>query len=148
MWQLTFVVVGLLTLKLLIFSFVIAYFGTPRLHQISPFLSKCSRGSMPPDPLARVGLCIVTVYLCTCYVILFLGNKLTIMRKLKNADQIYPFLMKLKFNKCIGPNSNCRQFYYTKKNTFTLSVKKSSLSCWKKSAPAPTPQPEQKMVCL
>ena len=71
---------------------------------------------MPPDPLARVGLCIVTVYLCTCYVILFLDNKLIIMRKkLKNADQTYTYLMKLKFNKCIGPNSNCRQLYYTKK---------------------------------
>ena len=73
------------------FSLVIAYFGTPRLHQIAPFLSKISRGSMPPDPLARVGLCIVTVYLCTCYVILFLDNKLIIMKKKKNknADQIY-----------------------------------------------------------
>ena len=32
------------------------------------------------------------------------------------------------------------------KKTFTLSIKKSSLSCWKKSAPAP--QPEKQMVCL
>ena len=107
MWQLTFVVVDLLTLKLLIFSLVIAYFGMPRLHRI---------------PLARVGLRIVTVYLCTCYVILFLGNKLIIMRKTYNADQIYTYLMKLKFNKCIEPDSNCRQLYYTK-NTFTLSIK-------------------------
>ena len=99
MWQLTFVVDDLLTLKLLIFSLVIAYFGTPRLHQIASFLSKFSRGSMPPDPLAQVGLCIVLVYLCTCYVILFLDNKLIIMRKLKNADQIYTYLMELKFNK-------------------------------------------------
>ena len=83
MWQLTFVVVvDILTLKLLIFSLVIAYFGTPRLHQIAPFLSKFSRGSMPPDPIARVGLCIVTIYLCTCYVILFLDNKLIIMKKI------------------------------------------------------------------
>ena len=88
MWQLTFVVVNLLTLKLLSFSLIIAYFGTARLHQIAPFLSKFSRGSMPPDPLAPVGLCIVTVYLCTCYVILCLDNKLIIMRKLKNADQV------------------------------------------------------------
>ena len=50
MWQLYFVVVDLLTLKLLIFSLVRAYFGTPRLHQIAPFLSKFSWGSMPPDP--------------------------------------------------------------------------------------------------
>ena len=99
MWQ----VVDLLTLKLLIFSLVIAYFGTPRLHQIAPFLSKFSLGSMPPDPLALVGLCIVTVYQYTCYVILFLVNKLIIMKNLKNADQIYTYLMKLKFNKCIGP---------------------------------------------
>ena len=76
MCQATFVVVDLLNLKLLIFSLVIAYFGTPRLHQITLFLSKFSRGSMPPDPLARVGLCIVTVYICTCYVIFFLDNKL------------------------------------------------------------------------
>ena len=121
MCQLTFVVVGLLALKLLIFSLVIAYFGTPRLHQNAPFLSKFSRGSMPPDSLAQVRLCIVPVYLCTCYVILFLDIKLIIMRKIKNADQIYTYLMKLKFNKCIGPNSNCRQLYYTK-NTFTLSI--------------------------
>ena len=45
-----FVVVDLITLKLLIFSLVIAYFGTPRLHQNAPILSKFSRGSMPPDP--------------------------------------------------------------------------------------------------
>ena len=62
------------------------------------------------------------------------------MSKLKNADQIYTYLMKLNFNKRIGPNSNCRQLHYTK-NTLTLSIKKSSLSCWKKSAPAPTPPP-------
>ena len=50
MWQLTFVVVDCLTLKLLMFRLVIDYFGTPRLHQIASFLSKFSRGSMPPDP--------------------------------------------------------------------------------------------------
>ena len=103
MWQFTYVVVDLLTLKLLIFSLVIAYFGTPRLHQIAPFYQNF------PDPLARVELCIVTVYLCTCYLILFFDNKLIIMRKLKNAAQKYTYLMKLKFNKCIGPNSNCTQ---------------------------------------
>ena len=77
---------------------------------------------MPLDPLAPVGLCIVTVYLCTCYVILFLNNKLIIIRKVKNADQIYTYLMKLKFNKCIGPKTivdNC----ITQKDTFTLSIK-------------------------
>ena len=42
-----FVFVDLLTLKLFIFSLVIADFGTPRLHQIAPFLSKFSEGSMP-----------------------------------------------------------------------------------------------------
>ena len=81
MWQLSFVVVDLFILKLLIFSLVIAYFGTPRLHQIAPFLSKFSRGSMPPDPLPRVGLRIVTAYIGTRFVILFLDNKLIIMRK-------------------------------------------------------------------
>ena len=105
MWQLTYVVVDILTLKLLIFSLVIAYFGTPRLHH---FYQNFPGGACPWTPLARVGLCIVTVYLCTCYVILFLDNKLIIMRKIKNADQISTYLMKLKFNKCIGPNSNCR----------------------------------------
>ena len=30
------------------------------------------------------------------------------MRKIKKADQISTYLMKLKFNKCIGPNSNYR----------------------------------------
>ena len=93
---------------------------------------------MPPDPLARVELCIVTVYLCTCYLILFLHNKLIIMRNLKNAAQKYTYLMKLKFNKCIGPNSNCTQKY------FHFVYKKSSLSCWKKSAPPPPPPPNQK----
>ena len=44
-----------------------------------------------------------------------LGNKLIIMRKTKNSDQIHTYLMKLKFNKRIWPNSNCRQLYYTKK---------------------------------
>ena len=73
-------------------------------------------------PLARVGLCIITIYLCICYVLLFLDNKLIIMRKFQNAAQIYTYLMKLEFNKCIGPNSNCRQLYHTKKY-FTLSMK-------------------------
>ena len=108
MRQLTCVVVDLLTLKLLIFSLVIAYFGMHRLHQIAPFLSKFSRGSMPPDPPSISRAVYVTVYLCTCYVILFSDDKLIIMRKLKKAVQIYTYLMKLKFNKCIGPNSNCR----------------------------------------
>ena len=45
-----FVVVDLLALKLLIFSLVKADFGMPWLHQITLFLSKFSRGSMPPDP--------------------------------------------------------------------------------------------------
>ena len=48
--------------------------------------------------------------------------------------------MKLKFNKCIGPNSNCRQLYYTK-IFFHFVYKKTSLRCWKKSAPAPPPPP-------
>ena len=109
MWQLTYVVVDLLTLKLLIFSLVIAYFGTPRLHR---FYQNFPGGACPRTPLARVGLCIVTVYLCTCYVILFLDNKLIIMRRIKNADQISTYLMKQKFNKCIGPNSNCRHKKY------------------------------------
>ena len=51
------------------------------------------------------------------------NSKLIFIRKIKNADQIYTYLMKLKLNKCIGTNSNCRNFYY-KKNTFTLSIKK------------------------
>ena len=102
MCPLTFVVVDLLTLKLLIFSLVIAYFGTPRLHQKRTIFIKIFPGDHAPGPLARVRLCIVTVYLYTSYVILFLDNKLIIMRKLKNADQIYTYLMKLKFNKCIG----------------------------------------------
>ena len=46
--------------------------------------------------------------------------------------------MKLKINKCIGPNSNCRQLYLTKKY-FHFVYKKSSLSCWKKLAPALPP---------
>ena len=69
MWQLTFVIVDLLTLKLLIFSLVIAYFGMPRLHH---FYQNFHGGACPRTPLARVGLRIVTVYLYTCYVILFL----------------------------------------------------------------------------
>ena len=38
------------SLKLLIFRLVITYFGTPTLHQITPFLSKIFRGSIPRDP--------------------------------------------------------------------------------------------------
>ena len=49
-WQLSSVVVDLVTLKVLIFRMVITYFGTPRLHQTARFLSKFSRGNMPPDP--------------------------------------------------------------------------------------------------
>ena len=78
--QLTFVVVDLLTLKLLIFSLVIAYFGTPRLHQIAPFLSKFSRGNMPPDLLARVWLRIVTVLPIHLLCNLFLDNKLIFLQ--------------------------------------------------------------------
>ena len=96
MWQLTFAVVDLLTFKLLIFSLVIAYFGTPRLHH---FYQNFPGGACPRTPLARVGLCIVLIYLRTCYVILFLDNKLIIMRKIKNADQIYTYLMELNFKK-------------------------------------------------
>ena len=48
MWQLTFVVVDLLTLKLLLFGLVKAYFGTPRLHQIAPFFIKISREEHAP----------------------------------------------------------------------------------------------------
>ena len=44
--------------------------------------------------------------------------------------------MKLELNKCIGANSNSRQLYY-KKKYFHFVFKKSSLSFWKKSAPAP-----------
>ena len=115
MWQLTFVVVDLLTLKLLIFSLVIAYFGTHRLHQIAPFLSKFSRGSMPPDPssTSRAVYCYsLPMHLLCNHLFRY---KLIIMRKTKNADQIYTYLMKLKFNKVIGPDSNCRQLHYTKK---------------------------------
>ena len=103
-----------ISLKIADFSLVIAYFGTPRLHQITPFLSKFSQGSMPPDPpsMSRA------LYCYSLPMILFLDNKLIIMRKLKNADQIYTYLMKLKFNKCIGPNS-C----ITKKILLTLSIK-------------------------
>ena len=123
MWQLTFVVVDLLTLKLLIFSLVIAYFGTPRLHQIAPFLSKFFRGSMPPVPpsTSRSVYCYSQPMHLLCFPLL--DNKLIFMRKNKNADQIFTYLMKLKFIKCIGPNSNCRQLKCTK-NTFTLSIKK------------------------
>ena len=94
---------------------------------------------MPPDPpsTSPAVYCYSLPMHLLCNPIL--DNKLSIMRKLKNADQIYTYLMKLKFTKCIGPNSNCRQLYYTK-NTFTLSIKKSSLSCWK-NQPLPPPPP-------
>ena len=73
MWQLTFDVVDLLTLKLLIFSLVIAYFGTPRLHQFAPFLSKFSRGSVPMDPpsASRAAFC---YSLPMCYTSWVLGE--------------------------------------------------------------------------
>ena len=94
MWQLTFAVVDLLTLKLMMFSLVIAYFGTPRLHQIAPdhtIFIKVFPGEHAPHPPSTSWTMIVTVYLCTCYVILFLDNKLIFIRKLKNADQIYTY---------------------------------------------------------
>ena len=123
MGQLTMVVIDLLTLKVLIFSLVRHTLERPdctRSHNFYPNIpgGTCPRtplahfpgGACPRTPLARVGLYIVTANLCTCYVILFfLDNKLIFMRKFKNADQIYTYLVKLKFNKCIGPNSNCRQ---------------------------------------
>ena len=111
---------------------VITYFGTPRLRQITPFLSKFSRGSMPPDPLAKVSLHIVTglhtLQLC---------NPLSFYKNiLKNAGQIYTYLMKLKLNKRVRTNSNCKKTVLVKINAL-ICLKKSSLSCWKKSAPAP-----------
>ena len=48
-WQLSFLF-EFFSLKLLIFRLVITYLGRPRLHQITPFLSKNFRGSMHPDP--------------------------------------------------------------------------------------------------
>ena len=48
------------SLKLLIFRLAITYFGTPRLQQITPFLSRNYRGAClqppppPPPPLATV----------------------------------------------------------------------------------------------
>ena len=53
---------------------------------------------------------------------MFLDGKFIFIKKIKNADKIYTYLMKLKLNKCIGANSNCRNFIA--KNTFTLSIKR------------------------
>ena len=43
-WQIIFVVVDLLSLKLFNFRLIVAYFGTLRMHQIAPFLSNFSGG--------------------------------------------------------------------------------------------------------
>ena len=41
--------------KMLIFSLIITNFGTLRMHQIAPILSKKFRGSMPPEPPSTGG---------------------------------------------------------------------------------------------
>ena len=129
----------------MIFSLVIAYFGSLRLHRIAPFLSKFQNIKMlPRTPLARVWLRILTVLPMHMLCNLFLDNKLIFIRKLKNADQIYTYLMKLKYTSVLGLIGIVDNCITKKTKTFSLSIKKSSFSCWKKSAPAPPPPPNQK----
>ena len=53
----------------------------PRLHQITPFLSKMFQGSMPRTTPATVWLHNVTGHLHTCYVVIFLGKHLLALFK-------------------------------------------------------------------
>ena len=62
------------------------------------------------------------------------------IKTLMNADRIYTYLMKLKLNLRIGPNSNCEKTLYGYKiNVFTLS-KNLALAVSKSSPPPPGKQ--------
>ena len=76
------------------------------------------------------------MYACDCYVILSLGNDMIYIDSLMNADQIYTYLMKLKLNLHIGPNSNYKRLYMVTKIKAFNCLKKYSFICWK-TVPSP-----------
>ena len=49
------------------------------------------------------------------------------IKNLMNADQMYSYLMKLKLNLCLGPNSNyLKHFLWLQKEMLSLCLSKSS----------------------
>ena len=61
-----------------------------------------------------------------------------------NADKIYSYLLKLKLNLHIGPNSNYKTLSMVTKKMQTLCLRKSSFIYWKKRPLPPPPPPQQK----
>ena len=109
------------------------------MHQIAPFFLI----EFFPDPLVWVCLNIITGFLRGWYVTIYLVYKMIFRKTLMNSDQIYTFLMYLKLNLGIGPNSNCnKEFLYSYNNLMvSLCLKtKSSFSCWKNGI-SPTRKP-------
>ena len=72
------------------------------MHQIAQVLSLFFGGGG-----GRGGIYIITG---------LLGNSMFFIKTLMNADQIYSYLLKLKLNLRIGPNSNYKSTYYGYKN--------------------------------
>ena len=85
--EIILVAVDLLSLKLLIFRLIISYFGSLRMHQTAPLIS-FFLGEHTPYPIPQVSIHILA--------------GLIFIYTLKNADQIYTYLMKLKLNTRIG----------------------------------------------
>ena len=77
---------------------------------------------MPPIPLVLVLVPNVTVLPKHLLYNPLLDNKLILLEKMKNGDQIYNYLLKLSY-KLIGANSNCRKdvLWLQKINAFNLS---------------------------
>ena len=107
-WRIIFVVVDLLSLKLLIFRFIIMFFGTLRMHKVAHFFPNFSQGEHahgPPPPPPNKNLVSVDIHTGVHTRFLQLTSWFFI-KTLKNADQVYTYLMKLKLNTRIG-----RPFY-------------------------------------
>ena len=104
---------------MLIFRLKLSYFGTLRMHQTATFLSFFFPGEHAGSPLAKVSINIIrglnTRLVC---VIIYLGNKMIFIKTLMNADQIYSYLLKLKLNLRLGPNSSYKRTFYGYKKTF------------------------------
>ena len=104
--------------KVLIFRLIKVYLGTLRMNQF--FFSKSSgppRPSVDPHPYrATYARALV--------------NLLVFIKTLKNDDQLYTYLMKLKLNTRKRADSN-----------LWLQKINASLSCWNKSPSPPPPPP-------
>ena len=87
------------------------------MHQIAPSFHIFFRGSMPPDP---PNTSVIPHPYRAAYV-LSLVNKFIFIKTLKNAKQIYTFLMKLKLNTHIGLIAIVRRLLRLQKiKAFTL----------------------------